>query len=396
MPLSHDDYSVACICPMGVELAPIQAMLDRMHPSLPTRRDQNHYTLGEIEGHNIVIAVLPEIGSNAATTVAIQLLNDFPSIRFGLLVGMGGGVPNEEEGVDDIRLGDVVVSKSTDTFGGVVQYDMGKQTPAGFLCIGALNKPPGILRSAVQGLLARHERENSRISYYLADMVDKFPKMKERYSYPGQAEDRLFKSTYNHEGGHTCNKCDIAKVIQRPHRTFASPYIHYGTIGSANRVVKDGTERDKLKGRAKVLCLEMEAAGLMDSFPCLVIRGICDYADSHKNKKWQPYAAAVAAAYMKELLSVIPPKGVAEASLASPIVQAGSLPTGNPVHWNITRSVNPLFTGRGDILRELETIVGEAVKNYLRQDLCWIVISGMGGQGKSEICLQLAHRLRSL
>lgn len=44
----------------------------------------------------------------------------------------------------------------------------------------------------------------------------------------------------------------------------------------------------------------------MDSFPCLVIRGICDYADSHKNKMWQPYAAATAAAYAKELLLVIP------------------------------------------------------------------------------------------
>jgi hypothetical protein len=44
----------------------------------------------------------------------------------------------------------------------------------------------------------------------------------------------------------------------------------------------------------------------MNSFPCLVVRGICDYADSHKNKKWQAYAAGTAAAYAKELLSVIP------------------------------------------------------------------------------------------
>jgi hypothetical protein len=50
--------------------------------------------------------------------------------------------------------------------------------------------------------------------------------------------------------------------------------------------------------------------GLMDSFPCLVIRGICDYADSHKNKVWQPYAAATAASYAKELLLVISGQGV--------------------------------------------------------------------------------------
>src|SRR5256885_730444 len=78
MPLSHRDYTVACICPMGVELAPATALLDQTHPSLPTQRDQNSYTLGVIGGHNIVIAVLPEIGTNSAATVATQLLNDFP------------------------------------------------------------------------------------------------------------------------------------------------------------------------------------------------------------------------------------------------------------------------------------------------------------------------------
>ena len=48
------------------------------------------------------------------------------------------------------RMGDVVVSKPTDTFGGVVQYDMGKETRNGFERAGTLNKPPAVLRSAVQ------------------------------------------------------------------------------------------------------------------------------------------------------------------------------------------------------------------------------------------------------
>jgi nucleoside phosphorylase len=89
----HRDYTVGCICPMGVELAPVKAMLDHIHPSSPAQHDQNSYTLGYVEGHNVEIAVLPEIRTTAAATVAIQLLNDFPSIRFGLLVGIGGGVP---------------------------------------------------------------------------------------------------------------------------------------------------------------------------------------------------------------------------------------------------------------------------------------------------------------
>jgi len=82
--------------------------------------------------------------------------------------------------------------------------------------------------------------------------------------------------------------------------------IHYGTIASGNQVMRYATERDEIsKKLGGVLCFEMEAAGLMNRFPCLVIRGICDYADSHKNKRWQPYAAATAAVYAKELLSVI-------------------------------------------------------------------------------------------
>lgn len=110
---------------MGVELAPVEAMLDEFHPHLPVRRDQNAYILGSMEGHNIVVVVMPDVGNNAAATVASQLLNDFPSIRFGLLVGIGGGVPGDGS-ENDIHLGDVVVSKPIDTFGGIVQYDLGK------------------------------------------------------------------------------------------------------------------------------------------------------------------------------------------------------------------------------------------------------------------------------
>ncbi|KEF62987.1 uncharacterized protein A1O9_00962, partial [Exophiala aquamarina CBS 119918] len=304
-PLTCRDYTVGCICPMGVELAPVEAMLDNVHPSLPTQRAQNNYTLGEICGHNAVIAVLPEIGNNAAATVAVQLLNDFPCVRFSLLVGIGGGVPDEEADGNDIRLGDVVVSKPTDSFGGVVQFDFGKEASAGFKRTGFLNKPPIILRSAVQKLIARHEKEESRILQHMEEMISKFPKMGEKYIYPGGGQDQLFRSHYDHQGGSTCRFCDKTEIVNRPVRSNPYPHIHYGTIGSANKVMKNGRERDNLKMETKILCVEMEAAGLMDTFPCLVVRGICDYADSHKNKKWQPYAAAVAAAYMKELLSVI-------------------------------------------------------------------------------------------
>jgi nucleoside phosphorylase len=296
---------------MGVELAAVEAILDDIHESLPSTRDQNSYTLGRIGSHNIVVAVMPEIGNNQAALVATQLLNDFQSIRFGLLVGIGGGVPGEEE-ENDIRLGDVVVSKPTATFGGVVQYDRGKVQAGGrFERTGTLRKPPAVLTANVQRLQAQQARCGSQIINYLTEMLQKYPNMAEgQYTHQGPENDQLFKMDYLHEGSGTCRKCDSNQIVERVHRRNTQPKIHYGTIGSGNGVIKDGTTREQLRKELGVLCVEMEAAGLMDEFSCLVIRGICDYADSHKNKRWQPYAAATAAAYMKELLYLIPNREV--------------------------------------------------------------------------------------
>jgi nucleoside phosphorylase len=85
-------------------------MLDAIHTSLPRPPiDQNTYILGNIGDHNIVVTYLPSgVYSNiSAITVAMQLLSSFRSIRFGLIVGIGGGVPSSNA---DIRLGDIVVS----------------------------------------------------------------------------------------------------------------------------------------------------------------------------------------------------------------------------------------------------------------------------------------------
>jgi len=258
--------------------------------------------------------------------VATQLLNDFPSIRFGLLVGIGGGVPDEEAEDCDIRLGDVVVSKPTASFGGVVQFDMGKYTTSGFERTGILAKPPRILQASVETLAANHRMEGSKVPQYLSQMLHDYPLMEEEYSYPGAPQDRLFQADFSHSSGPNCHRCDEHRIVKRNSRPNSNPKIHYGTIGSSNTVVKDARLREELRQALKIICVEMEAAGLTDSFPCLVIRGICDYADSHKNKQWQPYAAATAAAYMKELLCIIPPKDVAKVPAATDVAQISSKP----------------------------------------------------------------------
>jgi nucleoside phosphorylase len=335
--LTHDEYTVACICPMGVELAPVQAMLDEIHQSLPTSRDQNAYILGRMEPHNVVIAIMPETGNKKAAAVATQLLNDFTSIRFGLLVGVGGGIPGDFK--DDIRLGDIVVSKPTAAFPGVVEFDCGKTLPNGqFERTGSLGKTPGMVQAYVERLSATHRMEDSRIPTFLSEMLQKFPKMKEYYTYQGEDNDQLFEATYHHhdkdnchykgpdppcrhQGDDSCQGCDPRKIIRRAPRKDSTPKIHYGTIGSSSTVIKDSVTREKLKNDLGLLCVEMEAAGLMDDFHCLVIRGVCDYADSHKNKRWQPYAAATAAAYAKELLFTIPVQKIVATTKAADALQ---------------------------------------------------------------------------
>jgi nucleoside phosphorylase len=303
--LCRDEYTVGWVCALPVELAAAQELLDEEHDTPPTdTHDTNIYTCGRVGEHNVVIACLPEgqTGTHSATTVAMQMRLAFTSTRFGLMVGIGGGVPSEDI---DIRLGDVVISKPHKTHGGVVQYDSGKATPSGFERTGSLNTPPTILLNAVSILRAKHMRGKSRLAEYLSKL-DSLPD----FTRGAAGIDILFEATYDHVGGATCRRCDTSSLTDREPRR-QELVVHYGTIASGNQVMRNAAERDKVSAElGGVLCFEMEATGLMNSFPCLVIRGICDYADSHKNKRWQAYAAGAAAAYAKEVLSVIPPSKV--------------------------------------------------------------------------------------
>ncbi|OJJ06623.1 hypothetical protein ASPVEDRAFT_330506 [Aspergillus versicolor CBS 583.65] len=303
----HQDYTVAWLCALPCEMAGAEAMLDEKHSDLPTAtEDDNTYILGRVYSHNVVIACCRSgvYGTTSASTCAIQLQATFRSIRFFLLVGIGGGAPTDKA---DIRLGDVVVSKPTREFGGVVQYDYGKTMSRGrSVRTGLLNKPRSVLLTALARLEAAHKQAPSKIPALLAEMVERNPGMGEKFTYQGKGQDFLFDSEYDHDAeSDTCDDCDTARQVIRPDRLNSDPVVHYGLIASGNQVIKHAPTRDKLARELGILCFEMEAAGVMDDFQCLVVRGICDYSDSHKNKQWQEYAAATAAAFAKELLSVI-------------------------------------------------------------------------------------------
>ncbi|PKY03848.1 Pfs domain protein [Aspergillus campestris IBT 28561] len=305
---SLNDYTVGWLCALSEEMAAAEAMLDETHESLPLpESDDNSYTFGKVGGHCIVIACLPagEYGTTYATAAATHLISTFGrSIRFGLMVGIGGGIPSENA---DIRLGDVVVSHPRFAYGGVVQYDYGKALHDGiFQSTGQLNGPPNNLLSALSKLQATHHRDNRQFMSYLRTIGRGSSQFAARMSRPA-LEDRLYCADYKHvEGRATCSECDIAKIVSREIRDTNEPHIHYGVIASGNKVVKDSQLRDKLGHKFNAYCLDMESAGLMNHFKCLVIRGISDYSDSHKNDRWQGYAAAAAAAFAKEFLLTVP------------------------------------------------------------------------------------------
>ena len=296
-------------------------MLDEERGKLTTklRNDSNAYTLGRIGNHNVVIVCLSkgQYGLVPAATAAINMLNTFEAIRIGLMVGIGGGAPSA---ANDIRLGDVVVGTPSGRLSGVVQYDRGKMVQnREFVPTGHLNAPPTILLTAVSRLSAQQTRYGNRIAKMVSNMILRSPRLRTICGRP--EEDRLYEASFIHPGNRSCNtSCSQSKppLIQRSPREIGKDesVVHFGTIASANVLMKDARFRNKLAAQYGVLCFETEAAGLMNDFPCLVIRGICDYSDTHKNDMWQGYGAAAAAAYAKQLLESIPAREMKEARRA--------------------------------------------------------------------------------
>ncbi|KXJ85087.1 ankyrin repeat protein [Microdochium bolleyi] len=308
--LRREDYTVGWVCPLEVEQIAALHMLDTQHDPIPQpATDHNVYNLGSIAGHNVVIAGLPQAGDNSAAAVVTQLRTTFPNVKFGLLVGIGGGVPvTTDSGM--IRLGDVIVSKPTGPHSGAVQYDHGKARAGSFQRTGALAPPPAVLLNVAQALASKRAMERDDPIAKSIERIDKTIRTLRHYAYPGAGQDRLFKADYVHQQhGVPCDEsgCEASQRIARRVDGADDMYIriHRGTIASGELVLKDAILRDRL-AKDGLICFEMEAAGALTDFPCLVIRGVSDYCDSHKNDMWHGYAAAAAAAYARQLFFHMP------------------------------------------------------------------------------------------
>jgi nucleoside phosphorylase len=311
--LNFASYTVAWIAVLEIEAEAALGMLDNLHDGqFETVRGSDDYIYigGDINGHNIVVATLPHgqsYGVGAAAALAAHVKARFPSIWFTLLVGVAAGLPNlsPESGSNyrDIRLGDVLVCVPEKESTGVVHYDLGRDTEEGFILNGRLAETPAIVRSAFSNVKLTKKRPfktGGDFSAYLKGIQDKDED--NRFKCPSQAEDQLFEYVEDGEG--------FKKMpVERKYREESErTRVWYGNIGSGNSLMRNPARRDELRDKYDLIGLEMEAAGVMNTLPAGVIRGVCDYGDAQKNKDWQPYAAAAASAYAKGVLCSIRPK----------------------------------------------------------------------------------------
>ncbi|CZR68592.1 uncharacterized protein PAC_18491 [Phialocephala subalpina] len=477
-PKDRDGFEIAIICALQSEADAVEALFDKYWDEDGDRYgkapgDTNTYTTGTVGCHNVVLAHMPGMGKGSAASVASSFRSSFERIKLALVVGICGGVPSLVNG-EEILLGDVIIST------GIIQYDFGRQLPDRFVRKDTLEDNLGRPNTEIRAFLSKLGglRSRKRLGQNTFSFLQELCKEAdfEKAQYPGPIEDRLYQRSYRHKHhdlpsctictkcekkednvcetalGSSCSdlKCQDDKLVQRQrlHRSSGAaeaadaqrPRIHFGLIASGDMVMKSGEDRDEIALREKVIGFEMEGAGVWDNFPCVVIKGVCDYADSHKNKKWQGYAAAAAAACMKAFLKEWVPAMNPSASaifqefcnqdlwmqrivrlafrfmfkppefvlilLTLPKAQWGisfeqyklfvaresQLDEATPKLAPEKKRVlhipfphNTAFVGREKIIRQIQTKISEPDSDHQ------LALYGLGGIGKSQIVLQYAH-----
>ncbi|KAL3470240.1 purine and uridine phosphorylase [Aspergillus californicus] len=397
-PKNRNDFTIAIICALPLEADAIEALFDEHYDRLgkyygKQPGDANAYINGRICKHDVVLCYMPEMGKRSAAGVATGLKISYRGVKLALVVGICGGAPSPPE-YREIFLGDVVIGDS------VIEYDFGRQYPGGYQrktgIQDTLGRPGQEIRALLNGLRAENSRSelHNQTQQYLQVLQEKAA----RWSHPG-VSDVLFRASYLHKHfshpspaecscfksdlpeiiceealGKDCDEldCDSGQQIRCREVSGANqPSIYIGPVASADTVMKSGQHRDEIARREKVIGFEMEGAGVWDNVPCIIIKGVCDYADSHKNKLWQAYAAATGAAVAKAFLEYWVPESREASHL---------------VFRNIPFPKNEGFVGRDEQLNQLEELLFSPGRQRK------VAITGLGGVGKTQIALEFANR----
>lgn len=342
-PSSRDEYQIAILCALPLEYNAVSAIFDCFWDEQGDNfgrvpGDPNCYTTGCIGRYNVVLALISRIGKAYAASAAASLRSSYGGLKLVLLVGVCGGMPYNQFG-EEILLGDVVISKS------VAQHDLGRKYPNSFVMKDAAGDGLRTSNKLVRNLIALFETDRglelleTRTSRFLKELQAKTAGRRHRakYAYPGAVEDKLFESTYRHrhrlspacickschgDSDPVCPDaistpcsdlgCDDVHLVSRERLNAGTgrsldamyqPAVHLGCFASGDTVMKSATDRDAVSRKTGAIAFEMEGAGVWDEFDCtIIIKGVCDYADSHKSKSWQGFAAATAAAASKAVL----------------------------------------------------------------------------------------------
>jgi ankyrin repeat protein/nucleoside phosphorylase len=350
-PPSHrKEFEIAIICALRKERDAVEALLDEEYEinGLSYGKaigDHNAYTTGRIGNHYVVLVYMPGMGKASSAAVASTIRTSFEGIKVGIVVGICGGAPRTADGTE-ILLGDVIIGET------VIQIDFGRQYPNKFTRKDALEDNLGRANPEIRSFLGRLSgqlvcrRLRDKTTSYSTELCKKDGF--QQFTYPGAENDELYPPFYRHkhqtlnscvicskcqnQGDEVCEAalnssckelcCDKSQLLLRQRIQRAKglepdgsiftdaavvedarkPLIHFGRIASGDGIMKSGKHRDEIAAREKVIAFEMEGAGAWDYLPTVVIKSVCDYADSHKNKAWQEYAAANAAACTKAFL----------------------------------------------------------------------------------------------
>ncbi|KAL2808184.1 hypothetical protein BJX63DRAFT_424818 [Aspergillus granulosus] len=404
-PSTRNGFAVAIICALALEAEAVEELFDETYDRLSKfykkqPGDDNAYFNGRIGDHNVVLCLMPCMGKGNAASVAASLKISYRRIQVALVVGICGGAPCLPT-MEEIFLGDVIISDA------VIEYDFGRQYRSGFErktgVKDTLGRPNREIRSLLAGLQPQQSRRDlqAKMLQHLQSMQESQP----RWRQPSSADDVLFEASYQHKhyspasphlclcldntSGEVCQAaldatcillgCAEDQICRHRHCIEnRSAAIHIGTVASADTVMKSGEHRDYLAESEGVIGFEMEGAGVWNNISCIIIKGVCDYADSHKNKAWQAYAAATGAATAKAFLEYW-----------GPIVKEEA----NGFHIPLDLTAVPAieeFVGREDELNSLWDYLQPA-RSQTRKVA---VLHGLGGIGKTQLAIHFARKYK--
>ncbi|KAI8298278.1 hypothetical protein K4K59_002917 [Colletotrichum sp. SAR11_240] len=355
-PSRREDFTVALICALPIEFDAVALTFDETWQGNQLGKapgDQNFYTLGRIGSQNAVLVLLHKMGKTSAAGATTSLRLSFPFVKLAFLCGICGGVPNPSPDVE-ILLGDVIISEN------IIQYDYGRQYPSKFVHKNTANNLLGAPGKEIRSFLARLKTDFGRdeLRDQILVMLEQIQRKTvenghwSKYLHPGTEADVVFRADYlhrHHNADCSCSQdtiCDEAiktscaelqcdpqyHVLRRrlngrnerergPEMTsdiFKSPpQVFVGTVGSGDTVMKSGEHRDIMAQQHGIIAFEMEGAGVWDEIPCIIVKSVCDYADSHKNKSWQGFAAVAAASATKAIVDMYHFATVSTASTAT-------------------------------------------------------------------------------